>query len=279
MAVRLLFTISFPSLNTTLRDLEVMKVGHDLDTAVTKGSLVSIREQYNIPIEYGLHIPQPGSAELLPTIKVGRLAIFLSVVRIGDSGLTGWRTRSEPTASIEELEMPIESAEEVVSPIFHHPRSMKDLCGTKVRKDDAWYYALYMSDLTHQDPDKEMEVRWEKLKNSTKIWNDPSVAEEFERGLLHPQLMRELYTLPSEVLLARATKEMVLVISRPSPSRGDLSEAQRQLKEAWVRARKMDDELLQSMKDLESTRAELPRRAVDNYKESASFKEGLKRMG
>ncbi|RWW06766.1 hypothetical protein GW17_00029880 [Ensete ventricosum] len=56
----LLFTISFPSLNTTLRDLEVMKVGHDLDTAVTKGSLVSIREQYNIPIEYGLHIPQPG---------------------------------------------------------------------------------------------------------------------------------------------------------------------------------------------------------------------------
>ncbi|RWW78512.1 hypothetical protein BHE74_00013261 [Ensete ventricosum] len=190
-----------------------MKVGHDLDTAVTKGSLVSIREQYNIPIEYGLHIPQPGSAELLPTIKVGRLAIFLSVVRIGDSGLTGWRTRSEPTASIEELEMPIESAEEVVSPIFHHPRSMKDLCGTKVRKDDAWYYALYMSDLTHQDPDKEMEVRWEKLKNSTKIWNDPSVAEEFERGLLHPQLMRELYTLPSEVLLARATKEMVLLIT------------------------------------------------------------------
>ncbi|RWW12051.1 hypothetical protein GW17_00024304 [Ensete ventricosum] len=109
--------------------------------------------------------------------------------------------------------MPIESAEEVVSPIFHHPRSMKDLCGTKVRKDDAWYYALYMSDLTHQDPDKEMEVRWEKLKNSTKIWNDPSVAEEFERGLLHPQLMRELYTLPSEVLLARATKEMVLLIT------------------------------------------------------------------
>ncbi|RRT41220.1 hypothetical protein B296_00029906 [Ensete ventricosum] len=30
---------------------------------------------------------------------------------------------------------------------------------------------------------------------------------------------------------------------------------------------------------MESTRAELPRRAVDDYKESAGFKEGLKRMG
>ncbi|RZS19019.1 hypothetical protein BHM03_00051366 [Ensete ventricosum] len=46
---------------------------------------------------------------------------------------------------------------------------MKDLCGTKVRKDDAGYYALYMSDLAHQDPDKEMQARWRKLKNSTKM--------------------------------------------------------------------------------------------------------------
>ncbi|RWW35249.1 hypothetical protein BHE74_00059848, partial [Ensete ventricosum] len=124
---------------------------------------------------------------------------------------------------------------------------MKDLCGTKVWKDDAGYYALYMSDLAHQDPNKEMQTRWEKLKNSTKIWNDPSAAEEFERGLLHPQLARELYTIPSEVLLVRAAKEMVL--------------------------------LLKSMKDLESTRAELLRWAIDDYKESVGFKEGLKRMG
>ncbi|RRT79602.1 hypothetical protein B296_00013581 [Ensete ventricosum] len=138
---------------------------------------------------------------------------------------------------------------------------MKDLCGTKVRKDDARYYALYMSDLAHQDPNKDMQARWEKLKNLTKIWNDMSVVEEFERGLLHPQLARELYTLPSEVLLVRAAKKMVL------------------LKEARVRAQKMDDELLKSMKDLESTRAELQRRAIVDYKELVGFKEGLKRMG
>ncbi|RZR96238.1 hypothetical protein BHM03_00025209 [Ensete ventricosum] len=68
-----------------------------------------------------------------------------------------------------------------------------------------------MSDLGYQDPDKEMKATWRGLKNSTKIWNDSSAAEEFERGLIHPQLARELYTLPSDVLLARAAIEMVLM--------------------------------------------------------------------
>ncbi|RZR71473.1 hypothetical protein BHM03_00005374 [Ensete ventricosum] len=212
-----------------------------------------------------------------------------------------------------------------------------------------------MSDLGHQDPDKEMKARWRGLKNSMKVWNDSSAAEEFERGLLHPQLARELYTLPSEVLLARAAKEMVLVSSRPlwrsstesmtragfitfmeyrishlqqeldalksgggpeavpkaeeraseleqelektkwerdkalqrleasekelSEVRSNPAEIQRLLKEARVRARKMDDKLLQAMKTLENARAELPKQAVDRYKESTGFKEGLKRMG
>ncbi|RWW69676.1 hypothetical protein BHE74_00022715 [Ensete ventricosum] len=56
-----------------------------------------------------------------------------------------------------------------------------------------------------------MKARWRGLKNLTKIWNDSSVAEEFESGLLHPKLARELYMLPSEVLLAQAAKEMVLM--------------------------------------------------------------------
>ncbi|RZR97488.1 hypothetical protein BHM03_00026686 [Ensete ventricosum] len=43
-----------------LRDLEVMKSDHNLDTTMTKGSLAVIRERYSIPVEYGLHVPQPG---------------------------------------------------------------------------------------------------------------------------------------------------------------------------------------------------------------------------
>ncbi|RRT32971.1 hypothetical protein B296_00045771 [Ensete ventricosum] len=61
--------------------------------------------------------------------------------------------------------------------------------------------------------------------------------------------------------------------------RSNLSEIQRLLKEARVRARKMDDELLQYIKALENARTELCRRSVDRYKESADFKVGLKRMG
>ncbi|RRT34117.1 hypothetical protein B296_00039693 [Ensete ventricosum] len=129
--------------------------------------------------------------------------------------------------------------------------------------------------------------------------------------------------LPSEVLVARAAKEMVLELdalkSGGGPEtvakaeeraseleqklektkrerdealqwleaskkelnevRSNLAEIQRLLKGARVRARKMDDELLQAVKALENAQAELPRQAVDCYKESAGFKEGLKRMG
>ncbi|RZS20056.1 hypothetical protein BHM03_00052532, partial [Ensete ventricosum] len=179
----------------------------------------------------------------------------------------------EPTTPSEELETPVESDEGGASPVHHRPRSMKDLFKTKVHKDDAGYYTLHMSDLGYQDPDKEMKARWRGLKNSTKIWNGSSATEEFERGLLHPQLARELYMLPSEVMLARAAKEIVLLeqelgktkqewdeaLQRLEASEKELTEVQsniveiqRLLKKARVRARKMDDELLQSVKTLGS---------------------------
>ncbi|RRT44495.1 hypothetical protein B296_00020916 [Ensete ventricosum] len=42
-----------------LRDLEVMKVDHDLDTTMIEGSLAVIRGWYSIPVEFGLHVLQP----------------------------------------------------------------------------------------------------------------------------------------------------------------------------------------------------------------------------
>ncbi|RWW22594.1 hypothetical protein GW17_00013195 [Ensete ventricosum] len=129
-----------------------------------------------------------------------------------DEGESRFRSKGkEPAASLEEPEAPAGSEEGGASPVHERPRSMKDLFKTKVHKGDQGYYALLMSDLGHQDPEKELKARWKGLKNSTKVWNNSSAAEEFGRGLLHPQLARELYTLPSKVLMARATKEMVLV--------------------------------------------------------------------
>ncbi|RRT84709.1 hypothetical protein B296_00010767 [Ensete ventricosum] len=61
--------------------------------------------------------------------------------------------------------------------------------------------------------------------------------------------------------------------------RSDLSEARRQLKEVGVKAHRTDDDMLKLVKELESVRAGLSRQAIDDYKGSTGFKEGLKRMG
>ncbi|RZS26551.1 hypothetical protein BHM03_00059905 [Ensete ventricosum] len=412
-----------------LRDLEVMKSDHDLDTAVTEGSLAVIRERYNIPIKYGLHVPQPGQRPysldapgmcirfpLQPLIEEclrwwrispsqvapnswHYLVVFLSecrgteiiltrdlfmacfrlcksrggyylTARVGfrvsgaPSNNKGWKSRyllvsgpvwgfrldwsahpidnashqmdlrelrempkvtsgkvpptrptarevgaspareapkaslkrpvvtpteqaedaarhhkkvkvltrrhksrlgkgeshsrskgKEPAAPSEEPEAPAESEEGGASPAHQRPRLMKGVFKTKVHKGDAGYYTLLMSDLGHQDPEKEMKARWKRLKNSTK---------ELEKT------KRER----SEELLRRKASEKEL-----HEVRSHLGDAQRLLKEARVRARKMDDELLQAVKALESARAELPRQSVVQYKESLGFKEGLKRMG
>ncbi|RWW06122.1 hypothetical protein GW17_00030573 [Ensete ventricosum] len=137
-----------------------------------------------------------------------------------------------------------------------------------------------MSDLGHQDPEKEMKARWKGLKNSTKVWNTSSAAEEFERGLLHPQLARELYTLPSEVLMARAVKEMVLV-SFPSHALAVAKAEERasELQEELEKTKRERGEELLRREALESARAELPKQSIVHYKESLGFKEGLKMMG
>ncbi|RWW67723.1 hypothetical protein BHE74_00024822 [Ensete ventricosum] len=184
---------------------------------------------------------------------------------------------------------------------------MKDLFKTKVRKDDAGYYALYMSDLAHQDPDKEMQARWGKLKNSTKMalfdrvhdagwlitfmdYRITSLQQEIDAlksgGGLESVATAVERASELEKELEKTKRERDEALQRLEASdkelneaRGDLFEVQKLLKEAQVRARKMDDELLQSVKALESAQAELLRQAVDDYKESVGFKEDLKRMG
>ncbi|RZS13661.1 hypothetical protein BHM03_00045304 [Ensete ventricosum] len=138
---------------------------------------------------------------------------------------------------------------------------MKDLCGTKVLKDDMGYYALYMSDLAQQDLDKEIRARWENLKNSSKM---TLFDRLHDAGRLITFMDYRINNLLQEIDALKA---------------GGGPEAVVQLKEVRVRARKADDDPLKSMKDLESARAELSKQTIDDYKGSASFKEGLKRMG
>ncbi|RWW52700.1 hypothetical protein BHE74_00040867 [Ensete ventricosum] len=168
----------------------------------------------------------------------------------------------EPTTPSEEPKTPAESDEGGALPVHHRPRSMKDLFKTKVHKDDAGYYTLQMFDMGHQDPDKEMKTGWRGLKNSTKVWNNSSVVEEFERGLLHPQLALELYMLPLEVLLARATKEMVLELDALNSGGGPEAVAKAEerafeLEQELEKTKRERDEALQLLKASEKELSEV----------------------
>ncbi|RZS17771.1 hypothetical protein BHM03_00049962 [Ensete ventricosum] len=95
------------------------------------------------------------------------------------------------------------------------------------------------------------------------------------------QLQQELDALKfggGPEVVAKAEERASELEQELEKTKRERDEALQLLKEARVRARKMDDELLQAVKALENARVELPRQAVDRYKESADFKEGLKRM-
>ncbi|RWW67678.1 hypothetical protein BHE74_00024857 [Ensete ventricosum] len=217
--------------------------------------------------------------------------------RHGEGGSRSHSKGKEPVAPVEEPEMLMESDEGDASPVHHRPRSMKDLFKTKVHKDDAGYYALHMSDLGHQDPDKEMIL----IALFDRVHDAGRLITFIDYCISH--LQQEINTLKSggvseavakaeehaselEQELEKTKRERDKALQRLEASekelnevRSNLTEIQRLLKEARVRARKMDDELLQSVKALENVRAELPRQAVDHYKESVGFKERLKSMG
>ncbi|RRT63996.1 hypothetical protein B296_00006461 [Ensete ventricosum] len=79
--------------------------------------------------------------------------------RLGEGESHSRSKGKEPAAPSEEPKAPVGSEEGGASPAHERPRSMKDLFKTKVHKGDAGYYALLMSDLRHQDSEKEMKAR------------------------------------------------------------------------------------------------------------------------
>ncbi|RZS00924.1 hypothetical protein BHM03_00030709 [Ensete ventricosum] len=207
-----------------LRDLEVKKTCHDFDLTATEGSLAAIRERYSISEEYALHV-------LLPRQEMTKLWLV-------EAGLS------------------LMSRE----PSFLYPKLMKELCEMTVCKNDERFYALHMSDLPPRDLESEMRARWEALKNSARVWDDPQMTTEFKMVILHPHLAKELNSLSSEEL---------------NEVRGDLFEAQKQLKELPAKGCKVDDNLLKAVRELDTQQVELPKQAIKDYKWTTEFKLGL----
>ncbi|RZR94468.1 hypothetical protein BHM03_00023157 [Ensete ventricosum] len=226
------------------------------------------------------------------------------------------------TAREKEPEAP---AKEDSSPSYRRPRSMKDLCGTRICKDDEGYYVLQMADWAPRDPGAAIQARWSNLSYLEKVWVDSQAASEFGREVLQPTLAKDLYTLPSEILMAQEAKQIMLMAlldrvhdagrlvtimgnqaslleaeidklkTEGDPERlatarqqankelnelrEGLAESQCSIKEQKADRRKADDKLLRLMRENETLKPELPNKSVADYKQSAGFEWGLRRMG
>ncbi|RWW47932.1 hypothetical protein BHE74_00046043 [Ensete ventricosum] len=88
---------------------------------------------------------------------------------------------------------------------------MKDLCGTRVRPNNEGYYIIQMSYWAPKDLSDVMRARWSNLSYTTRVWDDFQAVSEFGQGVLHPMLVKDLYTLLFEILMAQATKQIALV--------------------------------------------------------------------
>ncbi|RZS21479.1 hypothetical protein BHM03_00054141 [Ensete ventricosum] len=209
----------------------------------------------------------------------------------------GSRSHSKGKESAEPVEEPetlVESAEEDASPFFHHPRSGS----SGPRQGDA----SQMGEAEELDEGLERPVDHGGVREGTLA---PAVGAGAvyapigsTAGLSHQGdgagnlstlifMTRSFFRFfPDDCFMDYRITSLQQEIDALKSGGGHRSRKAcfragkgRLLKETWVKARKMDDELLQSMKALESAWAELLRQAVDNYKESTGFKEGLKRMG
>ncbi|RWW05236.1 hypothetical protein GW17_00031506 [Ensete ventricosum] len=79
----------------------------------------------------------------------------------------------------------------------------------------------------------------------------------------------------NEKLLAKleeATRRLEILDKELNDVRGDLSDVQRKLKEQWDDRWKADDDLLEAITELEARWTKLPKKVIEDYKESTGFK-------
>ncbi|RWV99157.1 hypothetical protein GW17_00037953 [Ensete ventricosum] len=62
--------------------------------------------------------------------------------------------------------------------------------------------------LPGDEAEEPLKARWRNFITSTRVWTDGSVATEYVRGSLHPDLAKQLYEFSSEELIDRAAKSV-----------------------------------------------------------------------
>ncbi|RRT33006.1 hypothetical protein B296_00048424 [Ensete ventricosum] len=321
-----------------------MKADHDLDTAVTEGSLAVIRERYNIPAEYGLHVPEPrqrpfssDAPDMCISVDALEVGLRFPLHPLIEECLKWWRISPNQVApnSWRRLLSYRPSRFPGQRGAFQQPRlkislPFREWSGLGFRLDWSAHPIdnapvliqggihpgqqtkrnpfLFMRDQGNDralagqgglNPASRDRMDLGELREMPKVSSGkaPSTRTVAPTREVDTSLARETPKASSKRSIDASTEQVDDPAWRPKKEwdevlqqfeafekelievRSNLAEIQRLLKEARVSARKMDHELLQSVKALESTRVELPKQAVDRYKESVNFKEGLKRMG
>ncbi|THU58318.1 hypothetical protein C4D60_Mb03t12940 [Musa balbisiana] len=77
---------------------------------------------------------------------------------------------------------------------------------TRPRAQNESYQARVMGELSEGRPSDPLVAQWAGL---TRVWADGDASAMFVRGGLHPDMARELYTMPSDVLLGKSAKSLL----------------------------------------------------------------------
>nr|XP_009413927.1 PREDICTED: uncharacterized protein LOC103995125 [Musa acuminata subsp. malaccensis] len=89
--------------------------------------------------------------------------------------------------------------------------SIRDLCRLPSGAPGEPYLARAMGELPEGQPSDPLAARWTGLTRGDRVWADGEAAALFVRGGLHPDMARELYVLPSDVLLSKSAKSLLWV--------------------------------------------------------------------
>ncbi|CAL9118250.1 unnamed protein product, partial [Musa textilis] len=78
---------------------------------------------------------------------------------------------------------------------------MKDLCRIPPGKDQP-FLSRVMGEVPPGGASDPLVARWGELSRGDKVWAGGNPSATYLRGALHPDMARDVYTLPSEVLIA-----------------------------------------------------------------------------
>ncbi|THU50636.1 hypothetical protein C4D60_Mb06t22370 [Musa balbisiana] len=87
--------------------------------------------------------------------------------------------------------------------------SICDLCRLPVGTPGEPYQAWAVGELPEGQPSDPLAARWGELTRGDRVWANEESAALFARGGLHPDMAREMYAMPSDVLLGKAAKSLL----------------------------------------------------------------------